>query len=133
LFRGFWSISWRTAQEYEFSNSTLHRGFTDNGESWAGRAQTWMFELFDLAWGLRNANEHGVDPETQRMIHLATCERPIRRLYRAGESLPSHERYPFSEPMEDVRVTTASSQQRWVTNTEAYPPHPKLGGESRNS
>jgi hypothetical protein len=71
LFRGFWSISWRKAQEYEFSRSPLHRGHTDNGESWASRAQGWMFDLFDLAWGLRNADEHGVDLETQRMIRLA--------------------------------------------------------------
>jgi hypothetical protein len=122
LFRGFWSISWRTAQEYEFSNSTLHRGFADNGESWAGRAQMWMFELFDLAWGLRNTNEHGVDSEPQRMIRFGTAERAIRRLYRAGETLPSHERFPFSDPMEDVLAKTASIQERWVTDTEAYLP-----------
>jgi hypothetical protein len=38
---------------------------------------------------------------------------------RAGHSqaLPSHERYPFSEPMEDILATIASSQKRWVTNT----------------
>jgi hypothetical protein len=47
-----------------------------------------MFDLFDLAWGLRNADEHGVDHETQRMIRLAKCERAIRRLYHSGESLP---------------------------------------------
>jgi hypothetical protein len=47
----------------------VHRAY---GASWAGRAQMWMF---DLAWGLRNANEHGVDPETQRMIRLAKAER----------------------------------------------------------
>jgi hypothetical protein len=46
--------------EYEFSNSTLHRGFTDNGKSWAGRAQKWIFELFNLAMGLRDGDEHGV-------------------------------------------------------------------------
>jgi hypothetical protein len=57
-----------------------------------------MFNLFDLAWGLRNADEHGIDLETQRMIRLAKCERAIRRLYHAGESLPHHERHdPFRE------------------------------------
>jgi hypothetical protein len=50
LFRGFWTISWRTAQDYEFSNNITNRGFTDNGASWAGRAQTWMFDLFELVW-----------------------------------------------------------------------------------
>jgi hypothetical protein len=59
-----------------------------------------MFELFILAWGLRNAKEHDVDPETQRLIRLATCERAIRRLYRAVELLPLYKRYPFSDPME---------------------------------
>jgi hypothetical protein len=66
LFRGFWSISWRRAQEYEFAANPVKRGFKDNGEAWASRAQLWMFDLFDLVWGLRNADEHGVDPETQR-------------------------------------------------------------------
>jgi hypothetical protein len=31
LFRGFWPISWRHAQEYEFAASPYHRGFQDNG------------------------------------------------------------------------------------------------------
>ena len=72
LFRGFWSISWRKAQEYEFSQSPFHRGYqdNDNGECWSGRAQAWMFNLFDLAWGMRNATEHGADVETQRLIRL---------------------------------------------------------------
>jgi hypothetical protein len=54
-----------------------------------------MFDLFDLAWGLRNDNEHGADPETQRMIRLAKAKRAIRRLYRAIYTLPSYERFPF--------------------------------------
>jgi hypothetical protein len=33
--------------------------------------------MFDLAWGLRNDNEHGVDPETQRMIRLARPSGPF--------------------------------------------------------
>jgi ribonuclease HI len=122
LFRGFWSISWRKAQEYEFSNSPFHRGHTDNGESWASRAQTWMFDLFDLAWGLRNADVHGVDLETQRMIRLAKCERAIRRLYHSGESLPHHERHPFRDPMEALLSKSVTDQERWVSMTEDYLP-----------
>jgi hypothetical protein len=71
------------------------RGFTDNGARWASRVQMWMFDLFDLAWGLRNDNEHGADPETQRMIRLAKAERAICRLYRAIDTLPSHDRFPL--------------------------------------
>jgi hypothetical protein len=36
VFRGFWTISLRTAQEYEFTHNPLQHGFTDNGASWAG-------------------------------------------------------------------------------------------------
>jgi hypothetical protein len=82
----------------------------------------WMFDLLDLAWGLRNDNEHGADPETQRMIRLVKAERAIRRLYCAIDELPSHERFPFSEPMEDILAKTASTQERWVSDTEAYLP-----------
>jgi hypothetical protein len=49
-----------------------------------------MFDLFDVAWRLRNADEHGADLEPQRMINLAKCERAIRHLYHTGESLPLH-------------------------------------------
>jgi hypothetical protein len=114
LLRGFWTNAWRTAQEYEFSHSPFQRRLTDNDASWAGRAQLWMF---DVAWGLRNDNEHGIDPETQRVIRLAKAERAIRRLYRAIDELPLHERFPFSDPME-----TVSTQKRWVSDTEAYLP-----------
>jgi hypothetical protein len=75
----------------------------------------WMFELFDLldlAWRLRNANEHGADHEIQRMIRLVKAERAIRHLYRAIETSPSHERFPFSDPMEDVLAKTTSTQER---------------------
>jgi hypothetical protein len=48
-----------------------------------------MFDLFEVAWGLRNDTEHGADrlrndtehgadPVTQRMIRLAKAERAIR-------------------------------------------------------
>jgi hypothetical protein len=59
LFRGLWTISRRTAQEYEYSHCQFTLDFQDNGASWAGRAQMWMFDLFEVAWGLRNATEHG--------------------------------------------------------------------------
>jgi hypothetical protein len=78
--------------------------------------------LFEVAWGLRNDTEYGADPATQRMIRLAKAERVIRRLYRAIDELPSHERFPFSEPMEDLLATTVSTQERWVFLTEAYLP-----------
>jgi hypothetical protein len=73
-----------------------------------------------LTWlgGLRNADEHEVDLETQRMIRLAECERAIRRLYHSGESLPPYERYPFRDGMEDVLSKSLSRQERWVTMTE---------------
>jgi hypothetical protein len=51
-----------------------------------------------------------------------TAERAIHRLYRAIETLPSHERFPLSDPMEDVLAKTASTQERWVTDTEAHLP-----------
>jgi hypothetical protein len=60
----------------------------------------WMFDLLEVAWGLRNDNEHGADPETQRMIRLAKAEQAIRRLYRAIDTLPSHERSPLNDPMD---------------------------------
>ena len=111
--------------------SPFHRGHQDNGESWAGRAQAWMFDLFDLAWGMRNADEHGVDLETQRLIRLAKCERAIRRLYHAGESLPPHERHPFRDPMEDVLSKSLCQQERWVTLTDEYLPAAKKRVKNR--
>jgi hypothetical protein len=76
----------------------------------------WMFDLFEVAWGLRDATEDGADPLTQRMIRLAKAERAIRRLYRAIDELPSHERFPFSDPMEDLLATTVATQERWVSH-----------------
>lgn len=59
------------------------------------------------------------------MIRLATSERAIHRLYRAGESLHLHERCPFSGPMVEVLAKTV------VTNTKAY--LAMLGSEFRTS
>jgi hypothetical protein len=80
------------------------------------------FGRAELAWGLRNGDEHGADPETPHMISLAKAELAIRRLYRAGDSLPTYDRFPFSDPMEDVLTRTVSSQERWITKTEAFLP-----------
>jgi hypothetical protein len=71
---------------------------------------------------MRNADEHGADLETQRLIRLARCERAIRRLYRAGDLLPHHERHPFRDPIEDVLSKSLCNQERWVTLTEEYLP-----------
>jgi hypothetical protein len=73
-----------------------------------------------LAWGLRNADEHGADLETQRMVRLAKCERAIHRLYHKGESLSLHERHPFRDPMEETLSKSVSDQERWVSMTEAF-------------
>jgi hypothetical protein len=81
-----------------------------------------MFDLFGLAWGVRNADEHGADLETQRLIRLAKCERAIRRLYLAGDLLPHHERRPFRDPIDDVLSKSLCKQERWVTLTEEYLP-----------
>jgi hypothetical protein len=56
------------------------------------------------------------------MIRLAGAERAIRRLYREGDSLPTYDRFPFRDPMEDVLTRTVSSQERWITKTEAFLP-----------
>jgi hypothetical protein len=55
------------------------------------------------------------------MIRLAKCERAIRRLYHAGESLPHHERHPFRDPMEVVRsgVTLGQYDLRLPTSRKA--------------
>jgi hypothetical protein len=69
-------MSWRQAQEYEFSQSSLRRGYRDNGESWSGQAQAWI-DLFDFAWGMRNETEHGADVETQRRFERPSASAPF--------------------------------------------------------
>jgi hypothetical protein len=51
-----------------------------------------MFDLFDLAWRLRNADEHGADLEIQLMIRLPTASGllAIFITLATGESLPVH-------------------------------------------
>ena len=119
LFRGFWTKTWRAAQDLEFQRITS-RGRQDNGERWAARAQLWFYELFDFIWRLRNADEHGSDAETERLIRRSKCERAIRRLYTSGKDLPPVEQHPFRAPMEDLLACTTSDQELWITKTEAY-------------
>jgi hypothetical protein len=118
---GFWSISWRRAQEYEFAASPLKRGFNDSGEDWASPAQLWMFDLFDLVWGLRIADEHGVDPETQQnMVRKAWCEHAVHRLYSLGEKLPIDERHPFRDSIATLLSKLVSAQELWISKTEEF-------------
>ena len=121
LFRGFWASNWRHAQEFQFSSNAV-REKQDSGDIWAGKVQAWFISLFELLWGIRNEYEHGVDPEMQRLISLATCERAIRRLYTAAETLPEGERHPFKTPIEDLLLHSVHNQELWITQTEAYLP-----------
>ena len=119
LFRGFWTSTWRRAQELEFQK-LICRDRQDYGDRWAGRAQLWFFELFEYVWGLRNADEHGTDDDMERLIRRTKCERAIRRLYESGEKLPPFEQHPFRDPMESLLSKTTADQELWITKTEAY-------------
>ena len=121
FFRGFWTKTWRVAQELEFQR-LICRDRQDNGERWAGRAQLWFYDLFELIWGLRNADEHGSDAESMQSIRRTKCERAIRRLYLRGADLPPLEQHPFRDPIEDLLSQTIVNQELWITKTEAYLP-----------
>ena len=121
LFRGFWANSWRHAQEHQFSISR-GRERQDTGDRWARQVQSWFIKLFELLWGLRNEHEHGAEPETQRLIRLAKCERAIRRLYHKGEELPYCERTPFRDPIEVLLQCSVPDQELWISKTEGYLP-----------
>jgi hypothetical protein len=97
-------------------------GYDTNGEDWASRAQLWMFDLFDLVWGLRNADDHGVDPETQRMVCKARCERAVHRLFSLGDKLPHHELHPFRDPIDTLLSKSVSAQELWISKTEEFLP-----------
>jgi hypothetical protein len=79
---------------------------------------------------MRNADEHGADLETQRRIRLAKYERAIRRLYRAGNILPPHERHPFRDPIADELSKSLCNQERWVTLIERVPPWCNEAGQN---
>jgi hypothetical protein len=99
LFRGFWSISWRRAQEYEFAASLLKLDFKDNGEDWASQAQLWMFDMFDLVWGLRIGSIL------------------LERNYRLMSDIPSWIRLlPFSQNL------SVSAQEHWISKAEEFLP-----------
>jgi hypothetical protein len=88
LFRGFWTSSWRLAQEEQF-RMYRSRELNDTGERWAANAQMWFFETFEVLWAIRNEAEHGNSRETERLICLTKCDRAVRRLYEKGEDLPT--------------------------------------------
>ena len=119
LFRGFWTKSWRMAQEEEFSNMRS-RDVQDTGKRWAARTQLWYYDLFELIWGLRNADEHGADTDTQRLIRISKCERAVRRLYDKGEDLPYAERHPFRDSVEHLLNQSVVNQELWITKTSSY-------------
>ena len=119
LFRGFWVTKWRDAQEEQF-RMYRSRELQDTGEQWSAKAQTWFFEMFELLWGLRNADEHGADEDTQRLIRVSKCERAIRRLYDKGEDLPYAERHPFRDVIDDLLQQPLHAQELWINKTEAY-------------
>lgn len=121
LFRGFWAESWRLAQEEHFRNIGANAR-QDTGERWACKVQNWFFDLFEVLWGLRNEHEHGADPETQRLIRLAKCERAIRRLYNQGLLLSIGERHPFRTEIDVLLAQSVRNQELWITKTEAYLP-----------
>jgi hypothetical protein len=119
LFRGFWTQSWRQVQEEEL-RTMRGRELHDTGERWVAKTQLWYYDIFELIWGLRNADEHGADIDTQRLIRISKCERAIRRLYNKGEDLPYAERHPFRKPIEDLLQQPVSNQELWISKTGSY-------------
>jgi hypothetical protein len=119
---GFWSMSWRQAQEYEFSQSSLRRG-TEIMK--VGQVKHRRGCCLILLGGMRNETEHGADVETQRLIRASKCERAIRRLYLAGSPFPIT-KGTFRDPIDDV-LQISCQQERWVTLTEEFLPKAKKG------
>jgi hypothetical protein len=119
FFRGFWTESWRLAQE---AHLTADPGRIPNDTSarWSGKAQLWFITLFETVWGLRCADEHGADPETELLIRSSKCEAAIRRLYEKGSELPHHESHPFQTDMADLLSASVIDQELWITQTEAF-------------
>ena len=121
LFRGFWSHSWRLAQEEQFRLKRCADRL-DTGATWSTRSQKWFFDLFELQWGLRNEDQHGNDADTERLIRVSKCERAIRRLYDKGVKLPHCERHPFRDPIEQLLSKPVLEQEQWISLTERYLP-----------
>ena len=121
LLRGFWSQSWRQAQEAQFRhNRFLER--QDTGEQWSAKAQLWFIDLFESLWGLRNEDQHGVDSDTERLVRATKCERAIRRLYAKGAGISYCESHPFRYPVEDLLNKPVTDQELWILQTERYLP-----------
>ena len=121
LVRGFWSHSWRLAQEAQFKQLlTLER--QDTGDRWSARLQLWFIDLFESLWGLRNEDQHGVDADTERLIRVTKCERAIRRLYAKGADLPYCESHPFRFPIDQLLTRPVTDQELWILQTERYLP-----------
>lgn len=121
LFRGFFPEDWRKAQEH-YRQSLQSKDGSVTSERWIGNILDWIFDLFDLVWGLRNADEHGAEPETQRLIQHAKNERAIRRLYDKSLALPYCERHPFRQPMATLLASSVCDQELWITQTEWFLP-----------
>ena len=119
FFRGFWTISWREAQD-AYWTSTGRSDVFSTGESWSGKVQGWLFEFASFVWDLRNATEHGEDIHAQRQIRLANCERTIRRLYSRSTELPDGETHPFREPMQSLLDRPVSAQELWIQKTVPF-------------
>ena len=119
FFRGFWTKSWRLAQE-EHLRQIPSRKLHDTSERWSGEAQLWFISLFESIWGLRCADEHGADPETEILIRTTKCERAIRRLYEKGALLPHNESHPFRSDIADLLSQSVTNQELWITQTEAF-------------
>jgi hypothetical protein len=119
FFRGFWTSSWRAAQDAHWKKVGKGGSF-ETGESWSGKAQAWFFDFFEYIWGIRNAAEHGEDLQVQRQIRLTKCERTIRRLYARGQDLPDGENHPFRESLESLLERTVSDQELWIAKTVPF-------------
>jgi hypothetical protein len=48
IFRGFWTTSWRSAQDYYFSHNAHLTGHKNNGARWASQVQGRVYDLFNL-------------------------------------------------------------------------------------
>jgi hypothetical protein len=94
----------------------------------ASRAQAWIFDLSDLAWRLRNADEHEVGLETQHMICLANFGRAIHHLYHTCESLPLL--CTFRGPTEDVLSKSLCLHECWVYCDRRLPTSCNASGKS---
>ena len=86
-------------------------------DRWSEKAQLWIFSSFELIRDIHNATEHGAEPEMQRLIHLAKCERSMSRLYLQGQALPHHERHCFRDRMEVLLARPVSEQEKYVFST----------------